>query len=91
MRSNTKSYICLSCSNQPAQLHSFNFENMYETSLNIYIYYNLHEANDKGADQTAQMHMLVCTLVIHMQQSQVFLHCGPYGIACNFCFSPLIE
>ena len=25
----------------------------------------------KGADQTVQMHMLVCAFVVHMQQSQV--------------------
>ena len=34
--------------------------------------YTLHAANNKGANQTAQMCRLVCTIVVHIQQNQVF-------------------
>ena len=34
--------------------------------------------NSKGADQTAWMLRLVCAFVVHIQQSQVIPHRGPY-------------
>ena len=36
--------------------------------------------NNKGADQTARMHRLVCAFVVHKQQSQGFLNLGLYGV-----------
>ena len=41
--------------------------------------------NNKGADQTAQMHRLVCAFVVRIQQSQVFPCRGPYKIL--YCFN----
>ena len=34
--------------------------------------------NNKGADQTVQMHRLVYAFVIRMQQTQIFLQRGTY-------------
>ena len=36
--------------------------------------------NNKSADQTAGMHMLICISVGCMQQSPVFSHLGPYMV-----------
>ena len=33
--------------------------------------YTLQAANNKGADQTARMRSLVCTIVVHIKQNQV--------------------
>ena len=38
----------------------------------------IHKANDKGADQTARMHRLVCACVVRKPRRQVFWRCGPY-------------
>ena len=47
-------------------LESWNFENLQ------FIY----AANNKGADQTAQMRRLICTFVVRIRQKQVFSWCG---------------
>ena len=35
--------------------------------------------NNKGADQTVQMHRLVYAFIVRIQQCQVFLRRGPYN------------
>ena len=43
-------------------------------------YHNYNKANNKGADQTAQMRSLVCASVIRMQENQDFSRQGLYHI-----------
>ena len=35
-------------------------------------YYTIQAANNKGADQTVQMHRLICAFVVRIGQKQVF-------------------
>ena len=41
-------------------------------------YDTFQKANNKGADQTVQMHRLVCACVVRKPRRQVFLRRGPY-------------
>ena len=43
-------------------------------------YYTFQIVNNKCADQTGRIRRLICSFVVCMQQSQVFLHRGPYLI-----------
>ena len=45
-----------------------------------YGYFTFQIANNKSADQTAQMGRLVCAFVVRKQQSQGFSHRGPYDV-----------
>ena len=38
------------------------------------------KVNNKGTDQTAHLHRLVCTFVVPKQQSQIFSRQGPYNL-----------
>ena len=57
-------------SNQTAQLQRL-------ARISKLNYYTLQIVNNKGADQKVRMRRLICSCV-HMQQSRVFLHRGPY-------------
>ena len=51
-------------------------------------YFTFQKANNKGADQTAQMRRLVCAFVVRKQQSQSFWHQGPYDVEAQ-AYGPL--
>ena len=53
-----------------------------------YSYFTFQIANNKGADQTARMHMLVCAFVVHKQQRQGFSHRGQYDVEANASWPP---
>ena len=44
--------------------------------------------NNKGADQTARMHRLVCAFVVCKQQSQGVSHGGPYDVEAHASWPP---
>ena len=44
--------------------------------------------NNKGADQTKQMHMRSALFVVRLQQNQVFLWQGPFDVLSLFISSP---
>ena len=45
------------------------------------MYSTIQAANNKGADQTAQMCMLICGFVVRIWQKRVFLWRGSYTLA----------
>ena len=53
-----------------------------------YIYFTFQIANNKGADQTARMRMLVCAFVVGKQQIQVFSRWGPYDVEAQASWPP---
>ena len=58
---------------------------MFKFSIfQVYRYHSLQGANNKGTDQTVQMCRLVCTVVVYIQQSQVFSRQGLYRAGIRF-------
>ena len=53
-----------------------------------YGYFTFQIANNKGADQTAQMRRLVYAFVVRKQQSQRFSHQGPYNVETQASWPP---
>ena len=45
-------------------------------------------AKNKSADQTAQMHRLVCAFVVHKQQSKGFSSRDPYDVEAQASWPP---
>ena len=52
-------------------------------------YYSIHAVKNKSADQTAQMHRLICAFVVRIWHKQVFSWCGSYHAICAWS-SPII-
>ena len=63
--------VCDQRSNRD-QLESWNF------GFSKYRYYIIQAANNKGADQPAQMHRLICAFVVRTGQKQVFSWRGSF-------------
>ena len=53
-----------------------------------YSYFTFQIANNKGADQTAQMRRLVCAFVVRKQQSHGFWCRGPYDVEAHASWPP---
>ena len=51
-------------------------------------YFFFQIANNKGAEQTARMHRLVCAFVVCKQQSQDFSRRGPYDVEAHASWPP---
>ena len=51
-------------------------------------YFTFQIANNKGADQTAWMHRLVCAFVVRKQQSQGGSCRGPYDVEAHASWPP---
>ena len=70
-------------SNQSSQLQRL-ARKLKLDKLSKLTYGTCQKANNKGTDQTAQMHRLVCAFIVRKPPKTGFLASGPFNVRLSF-------